>query len=84
MQVGELLDQLHVLYSREYINEKTELALFAECLPGTAHNYDVLELSMNEDCLQLFMKYSSRETKGYQNKFMAKYGMGEDRSNENK
>lgn len=58
MKVYELVEQLDTLTELGYISAETEILLFAEDLPSVAAQRDELDITMNGEYLQLFMRYT--------------------------
>lgn len=55
--VDELMQALILLQEADNASGDTELLLFGECIPGQAHNLDYLDVDMNGNMVQLFMRY---------------------------
>lgn len=58
MTVRDLIEQLNSMVINGICNEDDELILFSEELPGTARQLDYLDIDLNGDYVQLFMRYN--------------------------
>ena len=57
MTVKDLIKKLNSMVVNGICEEDTELILFSEELPGMARQLDYLDIDINDDCVQLFMRY---------------------------
>lgn len=57
MTVRDLIEQLNSMVVNGICEEDTELILFSEEMPGMARQLDYLDVDLNGDYVQLFMRY---------------------------
>ena len=58
MTVKDLIEKLNSMVINGICEEDTELILFSEELPGMARQLDYLDVDVNGDCVQLFMRFN--------------------------
>lgn len=56
--VKDLIELLNSMVVNDMCEEDTELILFSEELPGMARQLDYLDVDLNGDYVQLFMRYN--------------------------